>query len=203
MKPGGTVAFWVSEHCVQSPHAHSRVGIQGYSEFRIAGRPDLTPLVAEYSNGTGPDSIGSYWEQPGRKILDDHLKAIRFPISPEWDVSSARRIYFAGDHVPDHMPLKYTPLSALLGGGLPEGEESRSDILLEKEFSWDALQSYLRTWSSLHSFHQQHPEDEAKKGGGADGDIVDRYVELLRKEIQGNALKVQWPLALIMIKKLP
>ncbi|KAJ7771208.1 S-adenosyl-L-methionine-dependent methyltransferase [Mycena olivaceomarginata] len=61
LKPGGTFAFW------------------GYSEFRLAQHPELTPLITAYSQGTDPaTSLGPHWE-PKRKILDNHFLDVAAP----------------------------------------------------------------------------------------------------------------------------
>ncbi|KAG1885357.1 uncharacterized protein F5891DRAFT_1233496, partial [Suillus fuscotomentosus] len=56
LRKNGSVAFW------------------GYSQLRLARYPSLTPRINAYVEGTDPlNSIGSYWEQPGHAILDNHL----------------------------------------------------------------------------------------------------------------------------------
>ena len=72
---------------------------QGYSEFRFTRYPSLTPLITAYSKGSDPlNSVGSYWEQPGRSIVDDHLRKVP---SPSTVVSGAfekeERVYFTGE----------------------------------------------------------------------------------------------------------
>ena len=67
--------------------------IQGYSEIRLTQYPSLTPILSEYIQGT----LGPHWEQPGRSILDDHLR--RVPLAN--DVNSGAwadesRLYFTG-----------------------------------------------------------------------------------------------------------
>ncbi|GAA5820747.1 hypothetical protein JCM11251_003138 [Rhodosporidiobolus azoricus] len=59
LKPGGAFAFW------------------GYGEMFFPDRPELTALVSPYSSGT----LGPYWEQPGRSIVEALLSPIPFPSS--------------------------------------------------------------------------------------------------------------------------
>ncbi|KAG8953953.1 hypothetical protein FRC04_000937 [Tulasnella sp. 424] len=63
LKPGGTVAYW------------------GYSEPRITGHPELTPLIDEYCNSDR--GLGPYWQEPGHKICDNLYRDIIFPASEE------------------------------------------------------------------------------------------------------------------------
>ncbi|KAG8957233.1 hypothetical protein FRC03_010354 [Tulasnella sp. 419] len=190
LKPGGLVAFW------------------GYAEFRLPGRPDLTPAIKDFSNGS--DKLGPFWEQPGRNILDDHFRAIPFPTSPEWDQASARRVYFGGEHLPElDVPFFEMPEDEVNKPGeeelelieIPDANEYKTNVILRKKLTWEGLQAYFRTWSSLHSYHEKNPDDKARKGRGKDGDIVERFVESLKDEIGGNEVTIEWPLTLIMIKK--
>ncbi|GAA6039466.1 hypothetical protein JCM8097_009565 [Rhodosporidiobolus ruineniae] len=59
LKPGGAFAFW------------------GYGEMFFPQRPELTQLVPQYSAGT----LGPYWEQPGRSIVEALLTPVPFPSS--------------------------------------------------------------------------------------------------------------------------
>ncbi|QRW06586.1 methyltransferase domain protein [Ceratobasidium sp. AG-Ba] len=167
LKPGGTVAIW------------------NYNELRFKGKPSLDHLISKYSHGE--DSLGPYWEQPGRSILEGYLRKVPVPTSPPWDAASIRRVYFVGTHEP-----------AL------EGE--KHPVILSKYLSWDAFQQYLRTWSSLHNYLASHPDDKDSQGK----DIVDRFVNGVREkgEELGGELEewrqgftAEWPLALILLRK--
>lgn len=165
--------------------------------MRFVGRPDLTPLIDEYSHGE--DSLGPFWQQPGRRILEEHLKDVPFPSSAEWDTSLARRIHFAGDLAPY---LKVPHYSLLEEDELPSDPEIKTDVILQKRLTWDRIGSYLRTWSSLHSYHEKHPDEQNKKGHGREGDIVDRFVDSIQKRMPGaDGVEVAWPVSLLLIKK--
>lgn len=70
--------------------------LQGYSQFRIAGYPSLTPLIHEYSKGRDPvNSIGPYWEEPGRSILDNHFLDI--PKAPVEYFKDHESIFWTGN----------------------------------------------------------------------------------------------------------
>lgn len=70
--------------------------------------------------------------------------------------------------------------------------------------TWDALQQYLHTWSSLHTYHESYPDDLKR----SDGDISARLWKSLKDgvEKEGNAkdkeiVEVEWPLALLLVKR--
>ncbi|KAG9013134.1 hypothetical protein FRB94_003574 [Tulasnella sp. JGI-2019a] len=185
LKPGGTIAFWV------------------YSEMRIVGHPDLTPLIEEYSQSGR--SLGPFWQQPGRGILERHIQEISFPDSKDWDNSSTRRIHFAGDLAPElkDMPFYQLSKSEEAPWDMPSDEEFKTDSILQKKLTWEGIRSYLWTWSSLHNYHEKNPEDKERRGKGQDGDIADRFIETLRGKVPPGTetLEVAWPVSLMMIKK--
>ncbi|KAG2131446.1 hypothetical protein BD769DRAFT_1386668 [Suillus cothurnatus] len=56
LRKDGSAAFWI------------------YSEFRFTRYPSLTQKIKTYSQGVDPlHSVGLYWQQPGRSILENHL----------------------------------------------------------------------------------------------------------------------------------
>jgi len=206
LKPGGTVAFWVDFFAQPLSCrflTNHDITIQGYSEFRVVGHPELTPLIDRYSKGA--EALGPYWEQPGRSILDNHLVNIAFPSASTWDASSARRLYFAGEH--NSQDIQYQPLEALEHSVISDASQSgqrelRTDVILKKTLAWEGMDSYLRTWSSLHSYHEKYPNDKAKQGQGTRGDIVDRFLGSLQEKVAGSReISIEWPLTLIMIKR--
>jgi trans-aconitate 3-methyltransferase len=69
--------------------------------------------------------------------------------------------------------------------------------------SWQHMDSYLRTWSVLLSYHERHPEDKARQGRGKEGDILNRFLENLKDKLPlaSDEVDIEWPLALMMIKK--
>ena len=77
------------------------------------------------------------------------------------------------------------------------------EVILRKVMTWEELESYLRSWSALHTFHAKHPEDRDR----VDGDIVQRLIERLKDGVADDLkfpsekVEVEWPVALIMIKK--
>ncbi|KAI0266337.1 S-adenosyl-L-methionine-dependent methyltransferase [Gloeopeniophorella convolvens] len=166
LRPGGSVAMW------------------GYSEMRLTKFPSLEPLITDYFNGTDPrNSIGPYWEQPGRSILDGHLLKVPSAkdVLPD-KFSEFERVFFTGDHFAE----------------LP----SPHPVLMRKRISWDDLLAWLYTVSALHTFHERFPADKEH----ADGDIAVRFWKKLREATSshpGNAegIDVEWPLALLLARR--
>jgi hypothetical protein len=68
--------------------------------------------------------------------------------------------------------------------------------------TWDGLLAFLRTQSPLHAYHQKYPEDCDRP----EGDIAARFVRQLKEETGmeckgSDPLDVEWPVALILVKK--
>ncbi|OBZ78374.1 Trans-aconitate 3-methyltransferase [Grifola frondosa] len=136
------------------------LAVWGYSEFRLSRYPSATPLIHAYMQGADPTtSLGPYWEQPGRAILDDHLLAI--PDATQVVPGAFReftRVFFTGAHDP----------------GLPDARP----VILRKTMTWAELMEYLRTASALHTFLERNPEDMKHP----DGDIAVRAWKGLKAE---------------------
>ena len=74
--------------------------MEGYSEFRLSNYPSATALINDYAQGKDPtNSIGPYWEQPGRSIVDNHLLDIPHPqeVAPG-QFYDFTRIFFRGPY---------------------------------------------------------------------------------------------------------
>ncbi|KAF8305002.1 S-adenosyl-L-methionine-dependent methyltransferase [Clavulina sp. PMI_390] len=184
LRKGGSVAFW------------------NYSEFRLSKHPRLTTEINAYASDP-TQNLGPYWEQPGRGILDNHLQAIKFPTDGTWDLASAQRVYFVGNQYPTapiedpNAPISNSPIRL-------SANDQHREVILKKTVSWDGLDSYLRTWSPLVAYWEAHADDKANPSG----DIVKRFTQKLRDEVEkdlggnpGEEVELEWPLALIMIRK--
>lgn len=86
------------------------------------------------------------------------------------------------------------------------GEQSRP-VILQKTVTWDGLLAYLNTFSSLHTYHQKHPEDLENPAG----DIAQRFRQRLLDHVKDQSggvepslsdeVEIEWPLALLMVKR--
>ncbi|KAH7929141.1 S-adenosyl-L-methionine-dependent methyltransferase [Leucogyrophana mollusca] len=171
LRKGGSAAFWI------------------YSEFRFTRYPALATIINDYAQGTDPlNSIGPYWQQPGRSILENHL--VEIPDGNEvvpGQFSDFERVFFTGPHYPD----------------LP----SPRSVILRKKMNWDDLLSYLRTWSSLHTFREAHPEDAQHAEGSVEVRFWNALKEGVEKELGGvkvegkDEVDIEWPLAMMLVKK--
>lgn len=73
--------------------------------------------------------------------------------------------------------------------------------------TWDDLLAYLRTFSSLHTYHQKYPDDLKR----SDGDIAARFCNKLKAEVAQyenrdadaipEEIDVEWPVALILARR--
>lgn len=176
------------------------LAIWGYSEFRLANHPSCTPLIHAYAQGFDPRmSLGPHWERPGRTIVDDHLQPIPDPrdVCEAGTWETCERVYFVGAHYP-HLP-------------------DPRPVLLRKRTTWGGVLSYLRTFSALHAFHEQFPEDKVDPRG----DIAVRFWEQLRAQVAedkralgktGGAddgaiegvdeeIEIEWPMAVVLAQR--
>ncbi|KAE9398369.1 S-adenosyl-L-methionine-dependent methyltransferase [Gymnopus androsaceus JB14] len=171
LRPSGTIAFWT------------------YSEFRLPQYPSLTPLITHYLQGTqgstpptSLDSLGNYWERPGRTILERHLVDIPEPSNSISLVTTTKT--FSRSIKP-------------------------SQVILRSQTTWNGLLGYFNTLSSLHTYLEKNPDDALKHGGK---NLAQRtWEELLKgaerekgnKEVRGeDELIVEWPVAMVLAKKM-
>ncbi|KAF5389651.1 hypothetical protein D9757_004119 [Collybiopsis confluens] len=163
------------------------IGFWTYSEFRLPQYPSLTPLITHYLQG--------------RTILERHL--IDIP-EPEQVLGSGRmtntdRVYFSGPYqeaAPSESPSPKSPTI------LP--------VVLRTQTTWNGLLGYFHTFSSLHTYLEQNPDDAKVHDGKS---VAERTWEKLMQaatEESGKAgsikgedeLMVEWPVAMILAKKL-
>ncbi|TFK65915.1 hypothetical protein BDN72DRAFT_844961 [Pluteus cervinus] len=137
LRPNGTAAFWI------------------YSEFRLPEYPTLTPLITAYAQGTDPvTSVGSYFQRPGRTILENLLRDVPHPKSIVQDqFVDFRRVYFTGPH--------FDPSATATNGSSPQLQDNweHHPTLLSQRMTWLDLLGYFRSWSALHTYHEKYPED--------------------------------------------
>lgn len=77
---------------------------------------------------------------------------------------------------------------------------------MRKQTAWIDLQQYLRTWSSLHTYHERYPDDLERD----DGDISARLVRSLMDGVatskgtpvnDEDPVDLEFPLALMLATK--
>ncbi|KIY61808.1 S-adenosyl-L-methionine-dependent methyltransferase [Cylindrobasidium torrendii FP15055 ss-10] len=176
--------FWPELARVTRPGGTAALWV--YSEFRLPKYPELAPLITEYHQGS--TALGKHWEQPGRSILNNHLLDVPEP-DGELGFAPIDRVYFMGGYYPE-LPRKNT-----------------FPLILRKQATWEGLREYLRTFSSLHDFLASHPMDKKN----ARGDIAERFIQslmdsaYLQDRVRPNLddpLMIEWPVSLLLLKKL-
>lgn len=93
-----------------------------------------------------------------------------------------------------------TPVTNLRSGGYYPELPSTRPIILRKKMTWIDLQHYLRTWSSLHTYHERHPDDLKRP----EGDIAVRFWKSLKDRARAKdhyAVEIEWPLALMLVQR--
>ena len=61
MRPGGTLAFW------------------GYKDHVLVSHPKASEVIEYFAYQEDPALLGSYWQQPGRRIVQEKLRAVMPP----------------------------------------------------------------------------------------------------------------------------
>lgn len=208
LRPGGSVVFVI------------------YSEFYLPEYPALTRLITQYTQGKPwpdqEDGLGPYWE-PGRQILNNGMIDLPAPWAGEprddaslWDKSSfVRRVFSnaSGTATTPRWPAQTSPAPEAEGarGGAPVPEEdlaAASELTMSKPADWDTLRGYLTTFSSLHNFKRDQPDDAQNHGG-----IIERFLRRLQTAMltEARAAKpsaslpetftLQWPVHIVAVKK--
>lgn len=182
LRPGGTLAFW------------------GYNDNIVVGHPAATAVFYDFSYrpaeegdvAPGMQSMGRYWEQPGRNILRDNFQDVNLPAG---DWADEQRCVYRPDAktcVVDRADAKNTPM------------------WLEKHMSLGQFEAYVRTFSAYRGWCDANPKFVSRAQGG-EGDIVDVMFDRMRevtpewkvagdkwREIEIDAV---WGTALVMAKR--
>ncbi|KDR79330.1 hypothetical protein GALMADRAFT_1234371 [Galerina marginata CBS 339.88] len=213
LRRGGTAAFWV------------------YAEFRLPQFPSLGPKITAYAQGTDPrTSLGTYFQRPGRTILERHLIDVPEPSTVVKEGFEAlERVYFCGTF------FISTALSEThhesLGENIPPFVPKNAPVhpvLMQKEMRWRDLLAYFRTWSALYTYQEKFPEDlkqsedmrflEDDLANSLEpldelrgGDIAIRFWKDLRQGAleadpgtgvaAEDKVQVEWPVALLLARK--
>ncbi|BGP32558.1 trans-aconitate methyltransferase 1 [Rhodotorula toruloides] len=204
LKPGGAFAFW------------------GYGEFFSQTQHSLNPLITTYSSGT----LGKYWQQPGRSIVEALLTPFPFPSpssEPSFDPSSFHRSFFLrpnGPPPPLSLPPSLDPPLPSAAGesatySLRPASSASTDaslrvsitreLLLTRKWTLEELEAYLRTWSSAHAYNEAHrpsPDSPNAGTGQAYRDCVEVFLEALRREgVSEGEMEVGWEMGVVFGRK--
>lgn len=170
LRTGGTLAFF------------------GYKDNVFVDYPNATSTMDHYVYGPDKNLMGMYWEQPGRNILRDRLRAV---VPPEQDFEDVRR-------------LEYEPgVNGCNSGTLGER-------LMYKHLKLGEMESYVRTFSAYHGWLQAHPDRKPRAEGGP-GDIVDEMFDKLLEvepdwQKEGDnwrekVVETEWGSAMLLARK--
>jgi trans-aconitate 3-methyltransferase len=67
------------------------------------------------------------------------------------------------------------------------GAEVR-ELIMSKTATFEGLEAYLRTWSSVHAYLEKFPDVAAARGKGAEGDVVDRIITELKGMLKAEGV---------------
>jgi SAM-dependent methyltransferase len=167
LRAGGTLALW------------------GYKDHVFVDYPKATDILNKYAYGADSHMLGSYWQQPGRSVVQNKYRDI-IPPADEWE--AVQRI-------------EYEPRA--------EGKRSgEGTLFLEMRMRVRDCMNYIRTWSSYHAWKEAHPGMEKKENGG-EGDIVDQMFEEIRGAEEGlggegweeKELDMEWGSGLLLARR--
>jgi SAM-dependent methyltransferase len=149
VRRGGTLAFW------------------GYKDNVFVEHPRASKVLDYYCYGK--ETMGPFWEQPGRTILRDKYRDI-VPPETEWE-DVTRVVYEPGT----------------------EGKESgEGTCLMSRRLKLGEMEGYARTFSSFHNWAAENKDRKARKDGG-EGDIVDEmFDKMLEVEPEWKKAGENW-----------
>lgn len=146
LRKGGTIAIW------------------GYGDFFF---PDHPKLDAELKHLiSGPDRLGPYWQQPGRRLATELLKDFHY--DDRW-FTATEEVYF-------HKAI------------LMSTNTDAVPLYLSQRFSLAGLRDYFKTWSGYQSWKDANP--------AINDDIVETFVREAKKlypELKDDSeLQITW-----------
>ncbi|KAL0930487.1 ubie coq5 [Colletotrichum truncatum] len=152
VKSGGTLAFW------------------GYKDNILIGYPEVNEIFDHFCYGEGKasaqfpyETMGQYWEKPGRQILRDNLSVV---VPPESEWEKVKRIIYDPDRKTSQIGADVAPEAAWQRKNLKLGE----------------FEGYVRTFSAYRGWRDAHPEVKSRAEGGT-GDIADALFDRLLETV--------------------
>jgi trans-aconitate 3-methyltransferase len=172
----------------------STLAFFGYKDHVLPQYPRASELIQHYAYNKEPHLLGSYWQQPGRSIVQDKLRKV-VPPPEQWE---------------DVQRVEYEPD---VQAGLGRGQGTR---FMSARMKLGAMEEYIRTWSSLHEWQRKFPERK-RRGAEGDrdgrGDVVDELMDKIREvepRLRGDGsphgwkdveVDVEWGSALILARR--
>lgn len=165
VRPGGTVAFW------------------GYKDFVFVGEKEASKVVARYTYGS--DNFGPYWMQPGRGRIQGRYRCL-VPPEEEWEAVERweyETVFTDADEAGDAELIESGYVRRVVADADMTGKLVRQgEVMMEMKIPLGGLESYARTWSSVHAWKKAYPERAAREDGGS-GDLVDEWFDELRQVV--------------------
>lgn len=140
--------------------------VWGYKDHVFVHHPKATNILMKYAYGEDDQSLGPYWSQPGRSIVQNKLRDIE--PSSEWE--DVRRI-------------EYEP--GTNGSNSGEGTMYMNGIMRLGE-----CMEYIRTWSAFHAWQAKFPQKKKRNEGG-EGDVVDLMFDEMRT-VEAEWQQARW-----------
>lgn len=143
----------------------------GYCDAAVVGNQKATDTLMECSYGSS--ALGPFWETPGRNLL-----RARIPEDPPKD-----KFYDI---------QRYENVVV----GKPPASGNSSVFVLKRKLNVASLRSYLKSWSSYHTYLKQ------KKAG--EKDLVDECFEKLMEEngwTEETQVELEWDSFLVLARK--
>ena len=167
LRPKGTLAYW------------------GYKDHCFVDYPNATRVLNEYTYGESERTMGPYWSQPGRSIVQNKLRDLQPP----------------SDGFENVQRFEYEPgtKGPLTGAGT---------IFLHKRMQIGECMNYVRTWSAFSAWQDAHP-NESRKEEGRTGYVVDHLFDAIRAEEpdwqyggwRSKEVEIEWASGLLLAKR--
>ncbi len=159
------------------------LALWGYKDPVFVDYPKATKILIEYAYGMDERLLGPYWSQPGRSIVENKLRDILPPLS-DWE---------------DLQRIEYEP-----GTNGPESGEGT--IFLHRKLKLGDCMDYIRTWSAVNAWQENHPDHKKREEGGM-GDVVDRMFDKMKSvetdwgQGEEKELEVEWGTGLLLARR--